>query len=493
MILFFLSSGLLLGWSLGANDAANVFGTAVATRMVRFRTAAIISSIFVVLGAVISGAGPSHTLGTLGSVNALGGAFTVALSAALTVYWMSKLGLPVSTSQAIVGAIVGWNFFTGTLTDYQSLIQIVSTWVLCPILAAAFAIILYFLFRWGLRVVKIRLFQMDALTRAGLILVGAFGAYALGANNIANVMGVFVPASPFRSVTIGGAIQFSGAQQLFLLGSLAIAVGIFTYSYRVMNTVGNDLMKLTPVAALVVVLSHAIVLFLFSSQSLHSWLIRQGLPPTPLVPVSSTQAVIGGVLGIALVKGGRGIRYRVLGSIAAGWVTAPVIAGVVSFIALFFVQNVFEQKVSRSVAFALSPPVCEKLEQEKISLAGLADLEGIKYKTARQFKTALEAREPVTHDALETLLYYAEIDSLHIEPVRLKTLDSEWLNFSQMRAVDSLAGRSFSHKWELHEALVEQTSQWRYLPQNRINDYYNKELQRKLTHVYNIFRVEPGK
>lgn len=490
MILFFLSSGLLLGWSLGANDAANVFGTAVATRMVRFRMAAIICSIFVVLGAVISGAGPSRTLGTLGSVNALGGAFTVALSAALTVYWMSKLGLPVSTSQTIVGAIVGWNFFTGTLTDYQSLIQIVSTWVLCPILAAAFAIILYFLFRWGLSVAKIRLFRMDALTRAGLILVGAFGAYALGANNIANVMGVFVPAAPFRSVTIGGAIQFSSAQQLFLLGSLAIAVGIFTYSYRVMNTVGNDLMKLTPVAALVVVLSHAIVLFLFSSQSLQGWLIRQGLPPIPLVPVSSTQAVIGGVLGIALVKGGRGIRYRVLGSIAAGWVTTPVIAGVVSFVALFFVQNVFEQKVSRPVTFALSPPVCEKLEQEKMSIAGLADLKGIEYKTARQFKTALETRGPFKRDALETLLYYAEIDSFHVAPERLKALDSEWLNFWQMRAVDSLAGRSFSHKWELYEALVEQTSQWRYLPQNRINDYYNKELRRKLTHVYDNFRIE---
>jgi PiT family inorganic phosphate transporter len=41
-VLFFLSSGLLLGWALGANDAANVFGTAVGTRMVRFGTAAAI-------------------------------------------------------------------------------------------------------------------------------------------------------------------------------------------------------------------------------------------------------------------------------------------------------------------------------------------------------------------------------------------------------------------------------------------------------------------
>ena len=108
-ILIFLSSGLFLGWSLGANDAANIFGTAVGSRMVKFATAALIGSVFVILGAVISGGGAAHTLGKLGAVNAMGGAFTVAFAAAITVYWMTKARLPVSTSQAIVGAIIGWN------------------------------------------------------------------------------------------------------------------------------------------------------------------------------------------------------------------------------------------------------------------------------------------------------------------------------------------------------------------------------------------------
>ena len=54
-ILVFLAGGLFLGWSLGANDAANVFGTAVGTRMVKFGLAAAVCSIFVILGAVIIG------------------------------------------------------------------------------------------------------------------------------------------------------------------------------------------------------------------------------------------------------------------------------------------------------------------------------------------------------------------------------------------------------------------------------------------------------
>ena len=110
MFLFFLSSGLFLGWSLGANDAANIFGSAVGSEMVKFSVAVIVASIFVILGAVLQGAGASHTLGKLGSVNAIGGAFTVALCAGVTVFWMTRLKLPVSTSQAIIGAIIGWNF-----------------------------------------------------------------------------------------------------------------------------------------------------------------------------------------------------------------------------------------------------------------------------------------------------------------------------------------------------------------------------------------------
>jgi len=335
LILLFLSSGLFLGWSLGANDASNIFGTAVSTRMVKFYTAAIVASIFVVLGAVVSGAGTTHTLGKLGAVDMIAGAFMVALAAAVTVFWMTKLSLPVSTSQAIVGAIVGWNMFAGQTTDIQALTKIASTWVMSPILAAAFSFVFFLFFKKILEFWKIHIFRLDAYTRIGLIVIGAFGAYSLGANNIGNVMGVFVSVAPFQSLDLMG-LSISGVSQLFLLGGLAIAVGIFTYSKRVMLTVGEGVVKLTPQSALIVVLSQSIVLFLFASKGLETWLLAHNLPSIPLVPVSSSQVVIGSVLGIGFANGGRGIRYRVLGKIASGWVTTPIIAAVISFISLFF-------------------------------------------------------------------------------------------------------------------------------------------------------------
>ena len=115
-----------------------------------------------------------------------------------------------------------------------------------------------------------------------------------------------------------------------------------------MDTVGVNLMRISPSAALVVVLAQAIVLFVFASETLKGWLVGIGLPPIPLVPVSSSQAVVGAVIGIALVRGFRQLDFKMLGGIAAGWVATPLVAALVCLVSLFIVQNVFDQSVYRS-------------------------------------------------------------------------------------------------------------------------------------------------
>ena len=344
IILLFLSSGLFLGWALGANDAANVFGTAVGTRMVSWRNAAIICSIFVILGAVISGAGTSQTLGKLGAITALPGAFMTALSAGFSVFVMTKSGLPVSTSQAIVGAIIGWNFFSNQATDTSTLAKILSTWIICPLLAALIAIVILKVSKYFGRKMSLSLIRLDAYKRIALIFAGALGAYSLGANNIANVIGVFIPVQPLAELKIGS-LSFSSTQQLFLLGGLAIALGVCTYSKKVMLTVGSDLGQLSSTSALVAVISHSIVLFLFASQGLEALLTRYGLPTIPLVPVSSSQAVVGAIFGISILQGITAVKWNVLGKIIAGWIVTPIFAGIVCFVGLFFLQNVFSLSV----------------------------------------------------------------------------------------------------------------------------------------------------
>jgi len=336
--ILWISSGLFLGWSLGANDAANLFGTAVGSKVIKFRTAAIVMSIFIIIGAVSSGSGASHTLGKLGAIDSLPGAFIVAFASGITVMMMTKYGLPVSTSQSIVGAIIGWNIYSQTTTEISVLSKIVLTWVLCPILSAAFAVFFYKVFKARTKKLKTNIFLRYYYIRLGLMVVGAFGAFALGANNIANVMGVFTNAVSFKSLKIA-AFTLNETQVLFLLGAIAIAIGIFTYSKNVMATVGSSIYKISPATALIVVLASSTVLFIFSSESLNQLLSILHLPNIPLVPVSSSQAVVGAIIGIGIGKGDRNINFSKLKKIAVGWVLTPAISLMLSFLSLILINR----------------------------------------------------------------------------------------------------------------------------------------------------------
>jgi len=434
----FLTSGLFLGWSLGANDAANIFGTAVGSKMIRFHTAAIIAGIFVIIGATAQGSGTTHTLSQLGSVDAVAGAFAVSLSAGIVIFFMTKYLLPVSTTQAIVGAIIGWNIFTGHTTDLSLLLTIVSSWITSPIIGAIFSAILFILLRMLLKRLQIHIIILDVYIKWALIIVGAFGAYSLGANNIANIIGVFVGSAPDVVIDFG-LFSLNGAQVLFLLGGIAIAIGIFTYSRKLMIEVGNGIMALSAEAAIAVVLAQALVLFVFSSTAFSGLLKNIGLPAVPLVPVSSSQVVVGAIMGIGLVKGINEIRFKTIRGIALGWVLTPVFAGLISFLALFFVRNLFNLNVGSELngtvaGTAISPAVIESLPQTSrhinliwpgISLMVLLVLSAVVIYSFRQQKRRLVAEKELLekekqYNISQHALTNSEIRTVQLENVYLQ-------------------------------------------------------------------------
>jgi len=486
-VLILLGSGLFLGWSLGANDAANVFGTAVGTRMVSFATAAIVCGIFVILGAVISGAGAAHTLGKLGSIDAIAGSFMAALAAAATVYGMTRSGIPVSTSQAIVGAIVGWNLFSNAVTDTQALAKILFTWMVSPILAGFIAVVLFKLTEWVLNRARMHLLRLDAYTRVALIGAGAFGAYSLGANNIANVMGVFVPVSPFTDFALTDQYTLTSVQQLFLLGSIAIAIGVFTYSKRVMLTVGSELMPMSPITAWVVVVAHSIVLFLFASQGLEHTLAQAGLPTIPLVPVSSSQAVIGAVIGIGLLKGGRNVRWSVLVQIGTGWVVTPFLAAMLCFVGLFFLQNVFDQQVYRSLRFELTPRVAVRMGEQGVPEVAYQDLIGRSYQSSGALLDDLTESTSLTGEQVRSAIELAKIQPLKITQFKLSRNDFSRLNQAQRLALKQLVGQQYQFAWELADALSALSPQWVMLPATPANRSFNKRLKNDFAYLVRTF------
>lgn len=303
---FNLIASVFLGWGLGANDSANVFGIAVYTKVVKYSTAVILTTLFVIAGALFDG---HHGIETLSKYAFESGicsekaAFFVMLSAAITVAAMTFLKLPVSTSQAIIGAIIGGGILKKT-ADFSKGIQFFGAWVLTPIGAMVISFILFVIVsgRIAPRLNSFRYYEI--FIKFGYIIAGVFGAYALGANNVANVTAIFA-----------GEIGLISTKQAVLIGGLSIALGVVTYSKPVMSTVGEKLIPLSPIGGLVVVVASALTVYIYAKIG---------------IPVSTSQAVVGAIVGIGLKVGTNVLNKKMLLNIFGGWLLTPTVAAIIS-------------------------------------------------------------------------------------------------------------------------------------------------------------------
>ena len=297
-----LIGGLFLGWTLGANDSANVFGTGVTSQLIKFRTAVILISIFVIAGAIIEGPKCMQSISDLGSIG-LNQAFICTLSAGIAMTILTVLAIPASTSQAIVGAIIGATMIHST-PNYQQLFKMVICWVLTPIGGAIIAFIMYLVVDFFVQryIQTHRAFQY--FLRMAMLVSGCYGAYALGANNVANTTGVYVNSGLLT------------AQQAALIGGIAIAIGAITYSKKVMMTVGQRITLIGPVGAVIATFSHSLTIHIYTQIG---------------VPVSSSQAIVGAVIGIGLVRGIRAVNKDIIWKIFIGWFSTPVCSGVLAY------------------------------------------------------------------------------------------------------------------------------------------------------------------
>jgi len=295
--------GVFLGWSLGANDSANIFGTGYATGLVKYRTAIWLTAIFVMIGAVLEGPKCMDVVGDLSRLTATD-AFYCALAGGITMTVMTIFGIPASCSQAIIGAVLGAGILSST-ADFSKLYKIVACWVFTPICALFTAYLLHRILGFVINKTITSLTKRSLLYSAGIIVAGCYGSYTLGANNVANVTGIYV----------GSGVLL--AEVAALIGGLSIALGVLTYSRKVMETVGKGIVPLDPFSALVAVLAEALSLHLFTQIG---------------VPVSSSQAIVGAVVGVGLVGDVQTVSVKMLARIGAGWIMTPVSGGVLAYL-----------------------------------------------------------------------------------------------------------------------------------------------------------------
>ncbi|MGD8520266.1 MAG: inorganic phosphate transporter [Desulfobacterales bacterium] len=302
-----MGAGAYVGWNIGANDTANCVGTTVGCGLISFRNAVIVVSIFAILGAMLQG---QHVMKTIGKgivktdLNYL--AVCVALiCSGFFVTLATFFRIPTSTSQAIVGGVVGIGLAVGAEVDFSKFIVIAESWVVCPILVMALA--------FGLMYVVMKILQR--FRTKSLLFQQAFGwlailsacyvAYSMGANNAGNAVG------PIANLDV------LHPKLLLLIGGISIAFGAATYGKKVADTVGKGITPLDIPGAFVAQVSSAFGMHLFSILG---------------IPVSTSSAIVGAVVGVGLVRGLKAISKRTILTILIGWVLTPTLAAGASFV-----------------------------------------------------------------------------------------------------------------------------------------------------------------
>ncbi len=303
-LIILFAAGAYVGWNIGANDAANCIGTSVGSGLLSYKRGISLVAAFVVLGALLQGHNVMKTIGK-GIVTEqlpLAAVFAALISSGLFVTLATWFKLPVSTSQAIVGGVAGVGFSTGMDVNVSKLLTIGQIWVVCPFLTGLLAFLFYKLLS-----IPVRKIQRPELWDrvVGVLLVGsaAYVAFSLGANDVGNSVG------PLANLGFP-------ARWLALLGGGALAVGALTFGHRVTETVGSGITALDPLSASAAQLAAALGVHFFSILG---------------IPVSTSQSVVGAVVGVGLVHGIRAIERRRVLEILGGWVATPTVAGLFSF------------------------------------------------------------------------------------------------------------------------------------------------------------------
>ena len=223
------------------------------------------------------------------------------------------------------------------------------------------------------------------------VITAAYVAFAHGANDRSNAIGPM--AAVYQVLSSGGELSSSAPVPLWLvlLGSAGIAIGVMTWGWRVMDTIGHKITDITPTRGFAAEFGAATTILIFSM-------------PFLAVPVSTTHTLVGAVVGVGLAGGAKAVDFRVFGKIVSSWVASLPAAGFGS-IAIYVASGSDPIKllVIIPIAFAIVAYVIwatwddEIYVEDALSDAGSADNKGAPTHFELFHTHALAVEETVGH------------------------------------------------------------------------------------------------
>lgn len=382
-------AGLLVAFSLGANDVANAMAPAVGAKAITIGQAVLIAAVLNCVGAVFMGSNVTSTIckgivspEAITSANILAvGMLAALLSTAAWVLVATFTELPVSSTHSLIGGLLGFGLIAGGIDVVQwgNVAKIALSWIVSPLFGGLLAFIIFVHIRryvlvrkdvlgaaifwapiWGSLTIALVVLSFLYKTPYGASLnipapIGILGTLAImavstlffrrrlkknldysirpnksvedifrrlqvgtacylaishGANDVSNAIG---PVAAIYGISKGN-LTGSGGIPLWILamGGAGIALGTFCLGHKVMHTMGKRITKLTNTRGFAVAFGAATTVLLASNLGM---------------PISTTHAAVGAIVGVGVARGFSAVDFRVLYKIGIYWVlTLPIAA-----------------------------------------------------------------------------------------------------------------------------------------------------------------------
>lgn len=383
--------GFYMAWNIGANDAANAMASSVGAKAITLRQAVFLAGLLNVVGAVFVGAHVTETI-RRGIVSpelltdpklAIVGALSALASAALWVFFATWKALPVSTTHAIVGAMVGFGIMTGGVSavNWTNVLTIAISWVMCPIFSMGLS---YMVFKFIYNFILTKEDLLGRAIRLSPLFIGATFLIVILSfiykTPFGKDMELGLPASIGTSVFLASVAGYAGRSVLLrftredgvngvdgvehTFRHLQVITACYVALSQGANDVANAVGPLVLIYMFVKTGSVAstaevpIMLLLFggigiaagismwgyrvietmghkitSLTNTRGFSVEFGAATTVLVasklglPVSTTHAAVGSIIGVGLARGIEAVNFRIVLQIMLYWlITVPVSA-----------------------------------------------------------------------------------------------------------------------------------------------------------------------
>jgi len=317
ILIIVVGTALAFDFTNGFHDTANVVATSISTRALSPRLAVLVAAVLNFAGAFIS----LSVAATIGKgIVEVGAATGPVIFAGLigAIAWNLLtwyVGLPSSSSHALIGGLVGSAFVASGASAIKGeglLEKVVVPALIAPVLAFAVAGLAILV---AYRIVgRLRPGPVNRGFRAGQIASGGMLALAHGTNDAQKTMGIITLALIAHGDISSNPAQFHVPGWVVVSAASAIALGTYTGGWRIIRTLGSRIIKMDPAQG-------------FSAQSAGAAVIL--VSSHFGYPLSTTHTISGAVMGAGAARRFSAVRWGVAGNIAGAWVmTLPASAAI---------------------------------------------------------------------------------------------------------------------------------------------------------------------